>query len=660
MHTSQISNDASRSIHWRHRRAFVLAAATLVAAAANAPFRASRACAAEAGAADTRIAGGERTLPAAYREAILPPVLPWSGASRSLVVAADDEWVTPSEASGLTATPRYDETIAWLARLDAASDDIAMVSIGKSSEGRDIWMVIASQGGAATPEALRANGRPTLLAQAGIHSGEIDGKDAGMMLLRDLLPGRRNRDLLRHANLLFIPIYNVDGHERFSPYGRINQRGPESCGWRTTARNLNLNRDYAKIDAPESRALVRALRDWDPDLYYDIHVTDGIDYQYDITFGWNGTTAHSPNAAAWLDTELRPHVEKKLQAAGHIPGPLIFALDNRDPARGIGNWTAPPRFSQGYGDARHLPSVLVENHSLKPYDQRVLGTYLLLEQTLELLGERGLRLREATAKDRALRPASIPLDWRPADGEPPQFDFLGVAAREIPSAVSGGTRVEWTGRPIAIRVPYRQFTSPAASVSRPAAYWIPPEWPEVIERLEIHGVAVERIDDARALECETYWLDSLALDPEPFEGRARVSGVPVAERRVVHLPKGSARVSTDQPLGELAALLLEPGSGDSFFQWGFFLGLMQETEYYESYVMEPMAERMLAQDAALRAEFDAKVASDSAFAASPDARLRWFYRKTPFHDERWRVYPVVREVSAVAEVPGRDAPSLGR
>ncbi|MFN0149238.1 MAG: M14 family metallopeptidase [bacterium] len=596
----------------------------------------------------------------AAEEAILPPALPWEGRSRSLVVAADDEWVTPSETSGLTTTPRYDETIAWLARLDGASDDIAMISIGKSPEGRDIWMVIASDGGAATPEALRATGRPTLLAQAGIHSGEIDGKDAGMMLLRDFLPGRRSRDLLRDANLLFIPIYNVDGHERFSPYGRINQRGPESCGWRTTASNLNLNRDYAKADAPETRAIVQVLRDWDPDLYYDIHVTDGIDYQYDITIGWNSANGFSPNAAKWLDTQLRPHIEKELRAAGHVPGPLIFALDNRDPARGIGNWTAPPRFSQGYGDARHVPSVLVENHSLKPYDQRVLGTYLLLAHTLDLLGERGGRLREATVRDRALRPSPVPVGWRAADGEPKPFEFLGVVAREIPSAVSGGARIEWTGRPVTLQVPYVQMTAPAVSVARPTAYWVPPAWPEVIDRLALHGIAMERIDEARSVECEVYALDSLTLDTEPFEGRVRVQSVPVMERRVVELPRGSMRVPTDQPLGDLAVLLLEPNSGDSFLQWGFFLGIMQETEYYESYVMEPMAERMLAQDAALRAEFDAKVASDSAFAANPDARLRWFYRRTPFHDERWGVYPVVREAAAVAEAPGREASPVGR
>src|SRR5690606_2632917 len=150
---------------------------------------------------------------------------------------------------------------------------LKMLSIGKSVQGRDIWLVVASREGAHTPAELQKNGRPTLLVQAGIHAGDIDGKDAGLMLLRDMTVGGTKTALLEHANLLFIPILNVDGHERRSPYGRINQRGPENMGWRANARNLNLNRDYAKLDTPEIRAVVNVINTWQPDLYFDIHVT---------------------------------------------------------------------------------------------------------------------------------------------------------------------------------------------------------------------------------------------------------------------------------------------------------------------------------------------------------------------------------------------------
>mgnify|MGYP001792029987 CR=1 FL=1 len=136
-------------------------------------------------------------------------------------------------------------------------------------------LLIAASGGAFTPALARAQGKAVVLVQAGIHAGEIDGKDAGLMLLRDMTVRGTKRELLEQANFLFVPIFNVDGHERASKFGRVNQRGPEMMGWRTNSKNLNLNRDYAKADAPEMEAMLRALNQWQPDLYLDLHVTDG-------------------------------------------------------------------------------------------------------------------------------------------------------------------------------------------------------------------------------------------------------------------------------------------------------------------------------------------------------------------------------------------------
>ena len=262
-------------------------------------------------------------------------------------------------------------------------------------------MVLASKEGSASPATVAANGRPTLLAQAGIHSGEIDGKDAGLMLLRDIAVGGKSA-LLDRANFLFVPIFNADGHERISEWNRPNQRGPIHQGWRTTAQNLNLNRDYMKADTPEMRAMLALINAAAPALYLDLHVTDGIDYQYDITFGYDGDTgvlAWSPRIGTWLNQVYRPAATAALQAAGHIPGLLLNAVDDRDLTKGLVFGTSMPRFSAGYGDLRHIPSVLVENHSLKTYPQRVLGTYVLLEASLQALAAHGQELQQAIAAD---------------------------------------------------------------------------------------------------------------------------------------------------------------------------------------------------------------------------------------------------------------------
>ena len=325
-----------------------------------------------------------------------------------------------------------------------------MVSLGRSPEGRDIWMVVASRDRLFTPETLQRSGRPTLFVQAGIHAGEIDGKDAGLMFLRELIVGGRWRSLLDRANFLFVPIVNVDGHERSSPYGRINQRGPDVTGWRTNARNLNLNRDYAKLDTPEIRAIVAALDQWKPDLYIDTHVSDGADYQYDVTFGWNEATGYSPHAVRWLRSTLVPQLNSALRSMGHIPGPLI----PDDLSQGLTVANLPPRFSNGYGDVRHIPTVLVETHSLKPYDQRVLGTLVLLQTALQTVGQEGGSLKRAVLSDAEGRVNPVPLAWRvpkPGGESPEMIDLLLIESHTIPSTISGTNKVEYLGKPITTR-----------------------------------------------------------------------------------------------------------------------------------------------------------------------------------------------------------------
>lgn len=579
----------------------------------------------------------------AARRAILPPELPWQGRSLELVAAPTAPWITPAERDGFRLTPSYDDTLAYLRRLAARAPEIQLVSLGKSPEGRDLWLAVVSKERARSPQELKLSGKPVLFAQAGIHSGEIDGKDAGLMLLRDLTVGGRQPALLDQASLLFLPILNVDGHERASAFARINQRGPENAGWRTTARNLNLNRDYAKLDAPEMRALVRALDAWQPDLYLDLHVTDGMDYQHDVTFGWNGRNAYSPRIVEWLDGSLQPALERELREWGHLPGPLIQPFDNDDPASGLVDWTADPRFSTGYGHARHLATVLFENHSLKPYRQRVLGAYVSLLACLRTLGRQGAALREATAADRAARPATIPLSWKSPEQAGAPLTIAGVAWRKSPSPVSGGTRVEWLGQPETQTHATLRNDSPAAEVARPRAWWVPPAWADVIERLALHGITLERTTEAREVEVEMYRVTRFELG-RPFEGHVTVAPTLASERRRERFPAGSARVSADQPLAELAALLLEPASPDSFFQWGFFLEVLARTEYVEGYVMEPLGAAMLAEDPALRAEFEQRLKEDAAFAASPAERLQWLYSRTPFADQRHRLYPVGREL----------------
>jgi hypothetical protein len=502
--------------------------------------------------------------------------------------------------------------------------------------------VIASKDGAAFDPS-----KPVLLAQAGIHPGEIDGKDAGMMLLRDIAFYGKD-GLLDRANLILVPILSVDGHERTGPYSRPNQRGPRIQGWRHTATNQNLNRDFMKLDQVEMQAVMGLIHKYQPDLYVDIHVTDGIDYQYDVTFGYNGEDgvwSRSPATARWLDDAFKPDMNAALEAQGHIPGELVFAIDDRDPKKGMSDGGLGERFSNGWGSAAHVPTILIENHSLKPHEQRVLGTYVFLETALRVLAEKSADLRAAVAADRALRPTEIPANFV-ADETPVRTRaFKGILYETYDSPASGRPELRWLGRadPELWQVPF-YGSKPTLTLTRPTAYWVPSYRQDVIERLRVHGVQMETLDAPRTVAVDMLRLVDPKVSARTNEGHVPITVTQVrTEARDWTFPPGSVRVPTDQPMGDVAILLLEPQSSESFFAWGMFPEVLNRVEYIEAYAIAPLAERMLAADPTLKAEFEAKLAADPAFAADGDARLTWFYERTPFYDQRFRLYPVARE-----------------
>ncbi len=588
---------------------------------------------------------------AGVNDAILPPPLPWHGASERLIADADDPWRTPAEASNFATTPDYDQTIAYVQRLARSSPLIRLVTYGHTPQGRPMVAVIVSsisnlKNTKLDAGVLHAGGRHVLFAQAGIHAGEIDGKDAGLMLIRDIAHGAA-RSLVDQVSFVFVPMYNADGHEQARAFNRPNQRGPDNQGWRTNARNLNLNRDYAKLDAVESRAQLALIQLVMPDLSFDLHVTDGIDYQYDITYGFNGRDggyARSPSIARWLNLVLKPGLDHALGAEGHLPGPLIFAIDENKPDQGLVASITGPKFSDGFGDLVHRPSVLVENHSLKPYRQRVLGTYVLLAESMRVLARDGQSLKDAMSSDRNLRPDPIAVGFSLDKSPIRKIDFAGIAYDMVKSPVSGRPEVRWLGQPVTIPDLPVYAEVPVQEIARARAYWVPPTRPDIIERLTLHGIRFEVLKSDRSQRLAHARLSTARLADHTFEGHVMLSDYSVAyEIKTSVWPAGSIRVATDQPLGDLAIVLLDAQSREGFLTWGFFPEILQRTEYVEGYALAPLGEQMLAHDPDLARMFSEKLNSDPAFAMDPEARLTWIYAHSPYADPNYLLYPIGRE-----------------
>src|SRR6266550_1895135 len=359
------------------------------------------------------------------------------------------EWETHAEKTNYRETPRYAETIAYCERLAAASPLIRLMSFGQSGEGRDLPLLIASEGDTFTPEAARQANKPVVLIQACIHAGEPDGKDAGLALLRDIAITRTRADLLKRVVVLFMPIYNADGHERFGPYNRINQNGPAEMGWRTTTSYLNLNRDYMKADAPETRAWLRLWNNWKPDLFIDCHVTDGADYRYNITYHLFLLDRLPPRVLAWERDVFDKRVPPQVEAAGNIVSWYLEFKDNRDLTKGIVDFSGSPRFSTGYTPLRNRPGILIETHMLKEYEPRVRGTYDLLRYALEEVNRdpEGLMKAGRVADQKA---AGEGQSYDPSQTYPLTFELTDIAVpyplkaveyHTEQSTVSGAPRV---------------------------------------------------------------------------------------------------------------------------------------------------------------------------------------------------------------------------
>ncbi|HEY1984537.1 MAG TPA: M14 family metallopeptidase [Terracidiphilus sp.] len=598
----------------------------------------------------------------------LPVIAMFAIALGTSALAQTSDWRTPTEIANYHTTPDYAETVAFLERIAAAAPtQVKIENFGKTGEGRDLKIVIASKDGLFDPAAIHASGRAILLVQNSIHAGEMDGKDACLALLRDIIITRSKAALLDHVVLVFIPVYNLDGHERRSPWNRINQNGPELIGWRGNGSNINLNRDYLKADAPETRAFLKMFHRWLPDFFVDDHVTDGADFQYDVTFNADAGPDVAPATAKWLRESVTPELERQLNAAGHLAFPnLINLADDTDPARGLVVQTNPPRFSTGQMILENRPGLLVELHMLKDYKTRVTGNYEILRALLEVMNRDAAKL---IALNREADDAASRLGAHPLGNEkfPLELDtgedttpvvFHGYQFARALSEVSGTMWVSYTHEPWNVTLPLAIGAKVVASTTPPAAYIIPPQWSRAIDVLAAHDIAMKKTSAPWTGKVERYRCTGMQWQGPPFEGRHPIFAGETAGAQPgrfgqcalttesVAFPAGSILVPLNQRLSKVAIHWLEPEAPDSALRWGFFDPIFEQREYGEAYVLEKLARVELARDPALKAEFERRVQTDPRFAASPDARLEFFYDRSPWGQANHvGQYPVGRLLS---------------
>lgn len=561
----------------------------------------------------------------------------------------EQDWLTYYEKSNFLETPRYDETIRYIRRLENASPWLRLTYFGTSPEGRKLPLVIVDKSGKFAPLSSKLSNKSVILIQAGIHAGEIDGKDAGLMLIRDMVIYKKYADLLDRVTILFMPIFNVDGHERFGPYNRINQNGPKEMGWRVTSQNLNLNRDYMKADAPEMRDWLKVFSEWIPDFFIDCHVTDGADHRYVVTYNIDETQNVVEPVRTWTTRVCMPFLKQAMLKSGFPLSPYVELVDEKDMTKGIIRGIGTPRYSTGYVALRNRPALLIETHMLKNYKMRVDGTYQTLLHALELVAQESESLHNAvTAGDEEtekLAGKKLPLTFE-QDRTYEMIDFQGFNFRTEKSSISNDQSVIWENVPIDYKIRYFNAVRETYACVVPFAFIIPQQWKKVIEILALHGIHMQTLRKEKRLRVDSYYFQNIRWPGRSFEGRDTMGFDlrHVTEEKIFH--EGDYLVSMNQPGNRIIMHLLEPKAPDSFVQWGFFNALFEQKEFGESYKLEILAQDMMRADSALKREFEQKVASDTVFAGNAFARLNWFYMRSPYWDPEVNHYPIGKIMNA--------------
>ncbi|MDH7513059.1 MAG: M14 family metallopeptidase [Clostridiales bacterium] len=512
--------------------------------------------------------------------AMMAALLVISSLSLFCSLTAQELPLTVAEKSNFTATSRYADVMSFISELQRRSPHLRLETLCLSTEGRAVPLLVIGRPLPASPASLRRDGRGVIYIQANIHAGEVEGKEASLMLARDILLSR-DFPYLDRLVILIAPIFNADGNEKISPANRPHQPGPkEGVGVRHNGQNLDLNRDGMKLESPELRGLVEnVLIRWDPVLLVDCHTTNGSSHQEVVTYSWGLNPNGDSGIVAYQRDKMMPEIESVLEKKYGTPAVGYGGFrDFRAPEKGWQTMDPQPRYVTNYIGLRNRLSILDENYVYADYKARVMGNYHFLRAILDFcwahLEEINKVVAEADRKTvlKGLNPSEKDLFYIEFEVRPLEKPVTVHAYEvEVTQAAEGQRpQVRPTERIKAQTVPYYSDWIGKKGVRFPFAYLLAVPDPDIVQKLLQHGLLVEKLTQPATLEVESFSLKEIKASERPYQGHRlnKVKGEYAAVKR--EFAAGTFIIPTGQPLGNLAAYLLEPESDDGLIVWNFF------------------------------------------------------------------------------------------
>jgi hypothetical protein len=492
---------------------------------------------------------------------------------------------TTAETSHYLSTSRYDDVMAFVAAIQRIDPDVRVETFATTNEGRALPLVVLGPEGVVDPATARASGLPVVFIMANIHAGEVEGKEAAQMLIRDLVSthSKLRQDLI----VLVAPIYNADGNERISTDHRESQHGPEhGVGVRENAQGLDLNRDYMKLATPEAQGLVeKVLTRWDPLLTVDLHTTNGSYHGYHLTY----SPSLNPNAPeeltdferATLLPEIRAAMKKKHGKETYHYGNFV---DQLQPEKGWYTFDSRPRFGNNYAGLRNRFVILSEAYSYIDFRARVDVTYEFLHEILNAVERNARKMQRLAEKaDEQIRRGKLKKLGVRFEIKPwKQTEILWercVAAdlgHGVPDPETQKGMIQRTGEIVPVKMTDYGIFAPTEKSGVPFAYVIDPASKEAVRTLRTHGIIVETLNAETKLEVEQFVIASQTRAEHEFQQHHELTLTGKWKSRSETLPAGTYLVRMNQPLARLAFYLLEPRSDDGLFAWGAFDGELED------------------------------------------------------------------------------------
>lgn len=495
----------------------------------------------------------------------------------NIEVLAQTKLLTVAESSEYTLTSTHQNVLDFIQKLDKNNPHIHITTIGNTTEGRAIPMVILANPMIDSPQKLKNDSRLVVYIQANIHAGEVEGKEAAQALARDLLRNPQS-DYFKNLIILIVPNLNADGNDKISPENRTNQNGPKAVGLRHNGQFLDINRDAMKLETPELQAVVSQIFNaWDPAIIVDMHTTNGSYHVEPVTFTWQMNPNGNRNLINYMRDNMMPSVsqtlKEKYQTLNCFYGEFI---DRADYSKGWISYAAETRYMTNYVGVRNRLAILNENYVYADYKSRVIGSYNLLLSILDyaVLNKAEIKDLIAEADQQSLNRKTIlhadsfALTYK---GQPtPQHETIMSYETEFYQDENGRTRMRKTDKQVNVTVPYIADYYPVKQIAMPYAYLL--EYPDkaILKLLKLHGIEVSQLNDTKTFEVESYKIKNLKPDNRLNQGHYLNSIEGEYQKVQKEFPQGTYYVKTNQKLGNLAAYLLEAESDDGLLKWNFF------------------------------------------------------------------------------------------